>query len=213
MEVLQAIEERRSVNFFDPGKELSDDRIRELLTIARLAPSSMNLQPWRVVVVKDPERKKALRKCAFDQPKVEEASAVLIIIADPASVEENIDAVLKSWVDLGYMKPDMAATYRGMAAGLYGTVDSITRKIFAVKNASLFAMSLMIAAKGMGFETHPMDGFDENCIKKEFQIPDDKIVPMLITVGYLMPGVTLLPRAHRKDLDTFVTFNNYRRGA
>jgi putative NAD(P)H nitroreductase len=209
MDVMQAIQERRSINFFEPGKVLSDEKIKELLELAKLAPSSMNLQPWRVVVVKDNERKKNLRKCAFDQPKVEEASAVLIMVADPGSLEGSIETVLKSWVDLGYMKPEMVETYRGMAGGLYGTEDSQKRKIFAVKNTSIFAMNIMIAARGLGLETHPMDGFDEDCIKKEFNIPPDKIIPMLITVGYLKTGITLLPRAYRKSFEDFVTFNSY----
>jgi len=209
VDLLQGIKERRSINFFEPGKELPDEKIRELIEVAKLAPSSMNLQPWRVVVVKDSERKKVLRKCAFDQPKVEEASAVLIVVADPGSLEQSIETVLKSWVDLGYMKPEMIETYRGMAGGLYGTEDSLKRKLFAVKNTSIFAMNIMIAARGLGLETHPMDGFDEDCIKKEFNIPPDKIIPMLITVGYLRSGMTLLPRAYRKSFDDFVTFNRY----
>lgn len=210
MDVIRAIKERRSINFFEPGKDLSDDRIRELLELASLAPSSMNLQPWRVIVVNDPERKKDLRKCAFDQPKVEEASAVLIMVADPQSVEENLGKVLGSWVELGYMKPEAVETYQGLAGKLYGTEGSLTRRYFAVKNTSLYAMNVMIAAKGLGLETHPMDGFDEDAIKKTFRIPEDKIVPMLIAVGYLKSGITLLTRAYRKEFKDFVTFNTYR---
>lgn len=210
MDVIRAIKERRSINFFEPGKDLPDDRIRELLELASLAPSSMNLQPWRVIVVNDAERKKDLRKCAFDQPKVEEASAVLIMVADPQSVEENLGKVLGSWVELGYMKPEAVETYQGLAGKLYGTEDSLTRRYFAVKNTSLYAMNIMIAARGLGLETHPMDGFDEDAIKKTFRIPEDKIVPMLIAVGYLKSGITLLPRAYRKTFEDFVTFNSYR---
>ncbi|MDP2157289.1 MAG: nitroreductase family protein [Nitrospirota bacterium] len=209
MDVIQAIKERRSINFFEPGRALSDEKIKELLELAKLAPSSMNLQPWRIVVVTASERKKVLRKCAFDQPKVEEASAVLIMVADPGSLEKTIEMVLQSWVELGYMKPAMMETYRGMADELYGTADSLKRKMFAVKNTSLLAMNIMIAARGLGLETHPMDGFDEDCIKKEFNIPPDKIIPMLITVGYLRTGITLLPRAYRKSVEDFVTFNSY----
>lgn len=89
MDVIQAIKERRSINFFEIGKAIPDDKIKELLEIADLSPSSFNLQPWKTIVVRDPERKKVLRKCAFNQPKVEDASAVLIMIADPKGGEEN----------------------------------------------------------------------------------------------------------------------------
>jgi nitroreductase len=209
MEVLEAIRQRRSINFFEPGREIPDEKMRELLDTANLAPSSFNVQPWKVVVVKDPERKKALRKCAMDQPKAEEASAVLIMVADPAFLEENFPRVLDSWQELGYMEPGMRDTYQGMAGQLYGKVDSDRRKYTAIKNTALFAMSLMLAARGLGLETHAMDGIEEACLKKEFGIPEDKIIPMLVAVGYLKEGVTLLPRAWRRGLDEFVGYENY----
>lgn len=206
METIQAIKERRSINFFQPGREIPNETLRELLEISNLSPSSFNLQPWKVMVVKDPERKKALRRCAFNQPKVEEASVVLILIADPRGVEENLERVLDSWQQLGYLTPEARAGSREMAKNLYGTEESLRRKIFAVKNTALFAMNLMIAAKGLGLETHPMDGFDEEAIKKEFGIAPDKIIPMLIAVGYLKEGVKLLPRAFRRPIDEFTTW-------
>ncbi|MFZ5907594.1 MAG: nitroreductase family protein [Nitrospirota bacterium] len=209
MDILQTIRERRSINFFEPGKTIPDHTLRDLLEIANLSPSSFNLQPWKVVVVRDPERKKTLRACAFNQPKVEEASAVLIMVADPKGLEENLGRVLDSWVELGYLKPENRETYADMARNIQKTEDSLKRKIFAVKNTSLFAMNLMLAAKGLGLETHPMDGFDEDCVKKEFGIPADKIIPMLVAVGYLKSGITLLPRPFRRDIEEFVRFETY----
>jgi putative NAD(P)H nitroreductase len=206
MDVIQAIKERRSINYFETGRAISDDKLKELFEIANLSPSSFNLQPWKIIVVRDPGRKKVLRQCAFNQPKVEEASAVLIMIADPKGVEENLQRVLDSWQELGYIKAEMRQTYIEMVKNLYGQEDSLKRKIFAVKNTSLFAMNLMITAKGLGLETHPMDGFDEECIKKEFNIPEDKIIPMLVAVGNLRTGITLLPRAFRRSLEEFASF-------
>jgi putative NAD(P)H nitroreductase len=209
MDVLEAIRQRRSINFFEKGKKIPEDILERLLEIANLSPSSFNLQPWKIILVEDSERKKVLMKCASNQPKVVEASIVLIMIADPLALEENIEKMLDSWQNLGYMKPEMRETYKAMAYNLYGEPDSLKRKLFAVKNTSLFAMNLMIAAKGLGLDTHPMDGFEEDCIKKEFNIPQDKIIPMLIAVGYLRDGVTLLPRAWRREIKEFVKYNTY----
>jgi nitroreductase len=210
MDVLEAIRQRRSINFFEPGKEIPDEKLKELLDIANLSPSSFNVQPWKVVVVRNPERKKVLRQCAFDQPKAEESSAVLIMVADPNFLEENFDRVLQSWVELGYITEDKRDGNRDLAKNLYGaTPEDPRRKFVAVKNTSLYAMSLMLAAKAMGLETHPMDGIDEACIKKEFGIPEDKVIPMLVAVGYLKEGVQLLPRAFRRNLDEFVKQERY----
>lgn len=209
MEAMQALKERRSINFFDPEARISKEKIKEIIDIANLSPSSYNLQPWEVVVVLDPARKEALRKCAFNQSKAVEASAVLIVVANPNAVEENVDRVLERWVELGFMKPEEADANRKAPFSLYGERDSERRRMFAVKNTSFFAMSIMIAAKAMGFETHPMDGFVEDKVKKEFNIPEDRIIPLLVAIGNLKPGTKLLPRAFRRKLDEFVTFDSF----
>jgi nitroreductase len=206
MYVLDAIKERRAVNYFEEGIEIPDDKIKEILKYANLSPSSFNMQPWEVIVVKSPEKKKILRQCAMNQPKVEEASAVFIIVANPEALENNMDKIFEKQIEYGYMKPEMKETYKEVAKKLYGDVDSTTRKIFAAKNASLFAMNLMLAAKGFGFETHPMDGFDSDCIKKNFNIPENRIIPMLIAIGYLKKDTKLLQRPYRRPLEEFVRF-------
>ena len=210
MNIIDAIKQRRSINFFDPDRPVTEEQINELLELANLSPSSLNLQPWEVVVVTDPARKAALRKCSFDQPKVTEASATLIMIANPNAIEENVDSMVKSWVDLGYIKPEAAESTRQMPFNTHGDKESIARKFFAIKNTAFFAMSVMIAAQGLGLETHPMDGFSADKIKAEFGIPEDRLIPLLITVGYLKPGVKLLPRAWRRDLKSFVKYNNFK---
>ena len=210
MDIIDAIKQRRSINFFDPDRPVTEEQINELLELANLSPSSLNLQPWEVVVVTDPARKAVLRKCAYDQPKVTEASATLIMIANPNAIEENVDSMVKSWVDLGYIKPEAAESTRQMPFKTHGDKDSIARKFFAIKNTAFFAMSVMIAAQGLGLETHPMDGFSADKIKAEFGIPEDRLIPLLITVGYLKPGVKLLPRAWRRDLKSFVKYNNFK---
>jgi putative NAD(P)H nitroreductase len=208
MDVLDAVRERRSVTFFEKGLEIPDDTLQELMELANLAPSSFNLQPWEVVVVRDAERKKILRRYALDQSKVEEASAVLIIVADP-DVEVNLNVMLDSWEQLGYIKKASRATITAMVRSRYGTEGSCERKIFAAKNAALFAMSIMLAAQGLGLGTHAMDGFDEAPMKKAFAIPDEKLVPMLIAIGYLRKDALLLPRAFRRSFREFVRFERY----
>lgn len=204
MECIKMISERRSINFFDSEKELAESKIKELLELANLAPSSMNLQPWKVIAVKSKERKKALRKCAFNQPKIEEAQVVFIIIGDPGTLEKNIDRCLKSWVDLGYIKLEASAGYKKNAVSMYGEEKSEARKIFTVKNSSLFAMNLMLSARALGLESHPMDGFDLASVKKEFQISEDSNIPMLVAVGYPKKDLKILPRAFRREFEEYV---------
>ncbi|PKL38876.1 MAG: nitroreductase family protein [Spirochaetae bacterium HGW-Spirochaetae-1] len=210
MNVSQAITERRSINFFDPGRTIPDETLNELFRLAGLAPSSFNLQPWEVIAVRSPERKKILRQCAYDQAKVEEASVTLIILANTIAVEENINEVLENRIRQGYMKREDLEKTRKAPFKMYGDPGSEKRTIFAVKNAAFYAMNLMIAARGLGLETHPMDGFESEKVKMEFGIPEHIIIPLLVAVGYPAEDLKLLERPARRDPEKYVMVDRYR---
>ena len=73
---------RRAVNFFDTEADVPQDALAALLETAARSPSSFNLQPWRVAVLRDPAQKAKLRALAWDQPKVTEAPVILLFLAD-----------------------------------------------------------------------------------------------------------------------------------
>src|SRR5215472_2449489 len=78
----QALRERRATVSFEDVPIHSAD-LEKIIRAGLEAPSGYNLQPWRFVVVRDREQKKKLRAAAFGQPKVEEASAVIVACGDP----------------------------------------------------------------------------------------------------------------------------------
>ena len=211
MDTLDALKTRRAINFFDPARNVPLETIGEIIRAANLAPSSFNLQPWEVIIVTDPARKEALKKCSGGQPKITEAPATLIVIANPGALEENIDRVLDNQVELGYTRKEDRDKIRGGPFRQYGDPDSETRRLFAVKNTAFFAMAFMLAARSMDLHTHPMDGMDPEMIKNEFHIPGNRIIPLLIAIGYPRPGLTLLPPKFRRDDAEFVKVDDYRR--
>ncbi|PLX71520.1 MAG: nitroreductase family protein [Denitrovibrio sp.] len=197
MELKQAIEQRRSINFFDTEKKIDTDTINKILELASLAPSSMNLQPWKVLTVVSDEKKELLKSAAFNQPKVTEASAVFVLLGDLDYMEKNIDATLGSMVELGYMDKDAAEVMAGKALGAHGAPDSEKRYKNAILNTSIFGMNLMYACLAYGVETHPMGGFDPKELKAKFGLSNRLIPVMLIAAGYLSPEKTLKPRVKR----------------
>jgi len=206
MEFKTLMESRRSVNFFDPARPVSEDELKEMVRLAGLSPSSFNLQPWNLVVVRSPEAKARLRKRAWDQPKVTDAPVVLIVCGDREGYKEGnktVEQVWESWVKNGYMKPEQRGWFMDAIKGLYGA-DATRSLAFGAKNSAFFGMSLMLAAKELGIDTHPMDGFDHDGVVEEFKIPPNFFVPMLIAVGHFDQTKTLLPRNWRKPYDEIV---------
>lgn len=196
MNIEQAIEHRRSITFFDTEKSLTDEKINEILKLAALAPSTMNLQPWKVVTVKTADKKELLKSVAMNQPKVAEASCVFIVLSDTEFVEDNLDDIVTNQLKNG-LPQEAAERYASMAKGGHGEKGTDFRRKKALVSSTLFAMNLMYAALACGVETHAMGGFSEEQLMDKFAI-DKKYEPvMLIAAGYKRQGAELYPRAYR----------------
>ncbi|MBA2124229.1 hypothetical protein B9J78_04755 [bacterium Unc6] len=201
MQLKDLIQERRSVNFFDTTKSVDEATIKKIYDIAKLCPSSFNLQPWKFILVTKPENKQKLRQCALNQPKVEEAPAMLIILADKNGYD-RMNEIFDDMVEKGYHKEEERQSLNGLARMLYG--GDMNSRGLALRNAGLFTMSFMLVAKDMGIDTHPMDGFEQDRVKKAFNIPDRYEVAMLMAVGFYNKSNPLLPRLKRKDFEETV---------
>jgi nitroreductase len=206
MDFKDLINQRRSVNFFDPEKDVPESLLKEVVELAAKAPSGFNLQPWNLMVIRDKEEKMQLQQLAWNQPKVSEAPVVLIVLADRdgwkgghPTVEKNF----KEMVSAGAMTDEQHQWFIDTCAALYGSGED-RQQAFACKNTGFFAMSLMFAAKQLGLDSHPMDGFDHDGVRKAFRIPENYWIPILLCLGYFRSGETLSPPKWRKGFDEIV---------
>lgn len=81
MDVFEAIFERRSIRKFE-NKPVPEELILKILEAGRWAPSAGNVQPWEIVVVKNPETRKKLAYAALNQGFVAEAPVVFVVCVD-----------------------------------------------------------------------------------------------------------------------------------
>jgi len=206
MDFKDVIIKRRAVYSFDLQKPVPDHIIREMIEMANQAPSSFNLQPWSLIILKTPEEKMRLRKLAWDQPQVSEARVVFIVLADRNGWKKGhpfVEKDFREMVKAGMMIEEQHDWFINACLGLYGT-NPEREQAFACKNTGFFAMALMFAAKHLGLDTHPMDGFDHDAVRKQFQIPENYWIPLLLAVGYFDVTKTLLPPKWRKTYDEIV---------
>jgi nitroreductase len=84
MDVLKAIETRRSVRKYKPVP-VPDGDLKKILEAGRLAPSAGNKQPWGFVVVRDAGRRKLLAEAARNQMWTADAGAFLAVFSDSAN--------------------------------------------------------------------------------------------------------------------------------
>ncbi|MEN3015768.1 MAG: nitroreductase family protein [bacterium] len=202
-ELINLIKNRRSITFFDPNKEVSLETLKQVVELAATAPSGYNLQPWKIIIVKDKQTKSKLKEICYDQQKVEDASANIIILANTKGGIENVDKVLDSWIQLSYITSDQKEQIKQSIINSWSDQERAKRK--AIRDAAMFAMNLMICARIFDLETHPMEGFNAEKLKEFFQIPDHLIPIMIIAIGYHDKSKQLLPRAYRFSFEEIAT--------
>ncbi|WP_372713177.1 nitroreductase family protein [Ilyobacter sp.] len=199
MEFEKLLKERRSATFFDKNKELSNDLIKEIINLSTLAPSAFNTQPWEVIVVKSPEARKELYEKACKQPKILDAPVTLAVIGKKNGYKRE-NPIWNEKIENKILDDQSLQAYMDMCENTVYNSD-LKKTAYAVRNASLFAMTLMLTAKSKGVSTHPMIGFSEEAIKEIYSISEDKVVVMLISMGYFDETKKLFPREKRFSFD------------
>lgn len=190
------IESRTSAHRYDTSRQVSDDDIVELVRLATLAPSAYNFQNWKFIAVRSPEAKTRLKAVSNGQHKVVDAS-ITFIVCGTLAAHETLAQALQPSIDLGILSQSMADGWLAMASQSHCDNPQLQRDE-AFRSASLAAMTLMLAAQGMGLSTSAMSGFDAPGVAREFQLAVTEVPVILVTVGYPAPGN--LPQKPRKPL-------------
>ncbi len=176
METKQAIQLRRSVKVYDPEHRMTEQEIEELLSLAMLSPTAFNLQHWRFVVVKDPQLRRRIRAAAWDQAQVTDASLLVVLCADLKAWDKQPQRYWRHAPQemLDFLLPAIDNYYRGK--------ERIQRDE-AMRSCGMAAQTLMLAAKSMGYDSCPMDGFDFEQVGQLINLPDDHIITMFVAIG------------------------------
>jgi len=177
LSVPQAAEQRRSIRTYKPGSIPRSDLL-EILRLAGLAPSSMNVQPWRFVVVESPELKEQLAAAAYRQKQVTAAPAVIVLYTDMADTVATLDETFHPGMD--------AATRERMRAGFLSYVGAMSepdREVWAAGQGYIALGFLLLVAESHGYQTSAMLGFDPEAVKKLLNLPPNARIPALIAIG------------------------------
>lgn len=173
---LETIHARRAVKHYDPDHRLTEEEVDTLLTATMQAPTAFNIQNWRFVVVDDPELRRQIREVAWDQAQVTDASLLVILTADLKSWEKDPDRYWRN-------APEEVRNFLVPAIRQYYNGREDVQRDEAMRSCGLAGQTLMLAAKSMGYESCPMDGFDFEAVGKLIGLPDDHIISFMVAVG------------------------------
>ncbi|MCB1592333.1 MAG: nitroreductase family protein [Alphaproteobacteria bacterium] len=176
MDTFQAIRQRRAIKHYDPAHNITKEEEDRLLDLAMQAPSSFNIQHWRLVRITDSQLRREIRAAANDQAQITDASLVYVITADIKAWEKNpqrywrnapkeVQDILVPW-----MKP------------FYEGKEQLQRDE-AMRSVGFIGQTMMLAAKSMGYDSCPMIGFDLEKVGKLINLPEDHAIGMILVIG------------------------------
>ncbi len=182
----QLFNEARSYNGW-LDKPVSDEQIHAIYDLMKMAPTSANMQPVRIVWVKSPEAKQKLSTL------VSEGNTAKILAA-PVTAIIGYDIDFHEELPWLFPHTDAKSWFEGNEAG---------RIEGAFRNSSLQGAYLMLAARALGLDTGPMSGFDNAAVDAEFFADQPRWRSNFICgIGYGDPA-SIFGRSPRPDFDKF----------
>ena len=175
MDLLNLISRRKSVrNYLD--KPIPDEDLRTILEAGRLAPSWMNVQSWKFILVKSQENKDLLSELSIGQQQVKNAAALIVCIADLNAWEE---------AKITHIKNPALNPALQCENGL--TIRTMEQVIYPISYMMLTAESLGISSciiGAMGNEITQIQPEVYNRVKENLNLKEGQILSTIITLGY-----------------------------
>jgi nitroreductase len=199
---------RYSAKVFDPSRNVSDGDLRTILEAGRLAPSSQGLEPWVFLVVENPELRAAVRAATFDQPKVTDAS-YLVVLATRRDTPQKIaaDRVARvaraNGTDPATLE-DMRASLEKSAAAMS---DEDHMRWHTCQTYLPFGF-MMFAAAMMGIDTGVAGISDQQALDDALGLPAQHMTATaVLAIGYRDSSDPAAARPKvRRDFDEAVIF-------
>lgn len=159
-------------------EEIPEEDLREILRQTRLAPSPDNFQPWRFVVVQDPDVRARMVPVALNQKQIASAQALIVVYADMEDVLENVDEMLHPGFDEAGRAKARAEFVKRFSA------QSVEERGRYAHGLAYIALGfLLLAAESMGYRTSPMLGFEAEELKELLGLPKHVTIPALVAIG------------------------------
>lgn len=184
--------QRYATKAYDASRQLDQAIVDQLLDLLRLAPSSVNSQPWHFVVASSAEGKARLAKGTqggfiYNQPKVLDASHVILICTQSELSEEHLNRVLDQEGADGRFRDDAARATQNNTRQSYVTLHRELGDTphWMEKQAYLALGTLLLGAASLGIDATPMEGINHDALDAELGLRERGLSSVvMVSLGY-----------------------------
>ena len=177
METIKAIYKRRSVKHFDSEHQLSKREEKILLEATIQAPTSFNVQHWRIVILRDPDLRQQIREKYCGQAQITDASLLVLFTADTRAWAKD---PRRYWINA---PNDVTEDVVNAVGPFHESRGKLFQQEEAQRSIGMAMQTLMLAAQELGYESCPMIGYELEGVKKMIHLPEDYVIGPMVAIG------------------------------
>ncbi|MBE9012334.1 nitroreductase family protein [Pseudanabaenaceae cyanobacterium LEGE 13415] len=182
LDVPSAILQRRAIKTFKPDP-IPPELLHQLIELTVAAPSSFNLQEWRIILVQDEEQKKALAAASWNQQQIIQAPVTFVFAAEPFLPDADLSPILDQAMANGAWN-EATVNYFRDAIPKFQTAIGDKRREYAIKDAMIAATHTALAAESLGLSSCFMNGWIEDQVKAVIGAGNNLAIALLLPIGY-----------------------------
>lgn len=183
--LLENLNWRYATKKFDATKKISAEDLNTLKEAVRLAASSYGLQPYKVVIVENPEIREQLKAAAYGQTQITDASQVFIFANDLNAGPESVAAYIKNISETRGVPTEALGGFADMMNGVISNLSQDAKNIWTAKQTYIALGTLLASAAELKIDATPMEGFNAAAFNEILGF--DKLglnASVIATVGY-----------------------------
>lgn len=193
---------RYAVKKFNPSKTVSETDLANLLETLRLSPSSFGLQPWKFLVIQDPDLRKKIQPLAWNQPQTVECSHLIVLCRLTEMTEAHIQDFIRQTAAVQGVTEEKLAPYKQMILNFIAALNPEAKTQWMKLQVYLALGMLLSECAHQKIDACPMEGFDAK-----------KLDELLGLAQKGLQSVVLCPIGYRDPSDKYAAFSKVRRSA
>jgi nitroreductase/dihydropteridine reductase len=187
--LIEKLNWRYATKVYDTSRGVSDEKLNAILEAVRLAPTSSGLQPFEVIVVKDPAFRAKLRAVGFDQAPITDASHLLVFAAWDNYSDARIDGVVEDIATQRGGDVSAMRDYYQRLKGMYLPRTAEENYQHAARQAYIAFGLGITAAAFEEVDATPMEGFDPAAVDEILGLTAQGLRSVtMLALGYRAEG-------------------------
>ncbi|MDD3145147.1 MAG: NAD(P)H-dependent oxidoreductase [Candidatus Gracilibacteria bacterium] len=184
-ELIKKLEWRYATKDFDTTKKVSDADLEEIIEAFRLTPSSFGLEPWKLVIVENPEIREKLQVNSWNQSQITKASHLLVFTRIKNLDNDYIDKFLLNNSKITGATKEQLSVYEGMMKGYFSSLDENGKILWASEQVFLALGNVMNLLAQKEIDSCAIGGFDSAKYDEILELDKHGIASVVVLpIGY-----------------------------